>query len=233
MFWERNEDHEVTEGNVTAALPFCKHLSSSLGTRCRPCVNCSSFKTQIKETLHPILYFPVFWLFVCLFCCCCLDFFCLFVVFWALFGLVFSVFWNLLRDKKQISPDMTISAWLQARFEFSVVCLFSSLSHFCRRTHYNACSVVDYLGILCSPVAAFPDCQYPAAAVHQHSSTALPRLLFSQSRFSSVQTIQIKPGNSLCIKFSVRTHNKKNHGFHMINRAVRTCLRFNFLIVKV
>lgn len=116
--------------------------------------------------------------------------------------------------------------------EILVVCLFSSSSHFCWRAHYNACSVLNYLGLLWSPVAALLDCQYPAAPAHQHSSTALSRLLFSESCFSSVQTIQIKPGNSLCIKFSVRMHNR-NHGFYMINRAVRTCLRFNFLIVKV
>lgn len=71
-----------------------------------------------------------------------------------------------------------------------------------------------------------------AALVPQHSATAFSRRSFSESCFSSTMPIQIKTGKSLCIKFSVKMPNK-TCGFYMINRAARTCLRFNFLIVKV
>lgn len=92
--------------------------------------------------------------------------------------------------------------------------------------------MVNYLGIFDHLLLLSLIASGLAAPVHQHSSAAFSRLLFSEMYFSPVKRIQITTGNSLCIKFSVKMHNK-NHGFYMINRAVRTYLRYNFPVVKV
>ena len=99
----------------------------------------SPFKTQIKETWHHILSFPFSFLsFICFEICTGIR--SRFLLTW------------------QCLPDFRTS------FAFLVVCLFSSPSHFHWRTHYNACGVVNYLGIFWSLAAAFLDCQWPGCS---------------------------------------------------------------------
>lgn len=99
----------------------------------------SPFKTEIKETLHHILFLPFSFL--------------SFIHFEICTGIRSRLLltWQCLLD-------------LRSSFAFSAVCLLSSSSHFHWRTHYDACGAANYLGIFRSPAAVFPDCQWPGCS---------------------------------------------------------------------